>query len=98
MVTHHLTFHIIRQIKTHLHSWNKKKKILANDFYNVSHGLLLGSTVCEASPWWRRGGAGALGPVVVAHSLFDVVQFGLQIFAPALLHPIVRRLWGEGAK
>lgn len=41
----------------------------------------------------RRSEAGGhSGPVVVAHPLLDVVQFGLQIFAPALLHPIIQRL------
>lgn len=33
------------------------------------------------------------GPAVkIAHHLLDVVQFGLQIFTPALLHPIIWRL------
>lgn len=32
------------------------------------------------------------GPVVVAHPLLDVVQLGLQILAPALLHPVIWRL------
>ena len=37
------------------------------------------------------------GPaVVVTDHLLEVVQFGLQIFTPALLHLIICRLWGGG--
>lgn len=33
------------------------------------------------------------GPaIIIADPLLDVVQFGLQIFTPALLHPIIRSL------
>lgn len=59
----------------------------ANNFHNMSHRRAWGQ-FCPGVP--EAGGHS--GPVVVAHPLLDVVQFGLQIFAPALLHPIVRRL------
>lgn len=75
----------------------KEKQILANNFYNISHGLQLGLAVREGGPvpsvpLWREVIPCLSGPVVVAHPLLDVVQFGLQIFAPALLHPVVWRL------
>lgn len=70
--------------------------MLVNNFYYGSRPPWLECHVCEGSsvPLAEAGGwgGGHSGPVVVAHPLLDVVQFGLQILAPALLHPIIWRL------
>lgn len=69
--------------------------MLVNNFYNSSRPPWLEFRVREGSSVplaEARGRGGHSGPVVVAHPLLDVVQFGLQIFAPALLHPIIWRL------
>lgn len=77
----------------------------------VCHGGCVCCHISSPSPWsstsqnlvssvTSRTGIGALRDrsrlaVVVAHHLLDVVQFGLQILAAALLHPIVWRLQGR---
>lgn len=75
------------------------------DTYNTKRGII--QTVCFLAAEVRRnspsghpggwgGGGGALGSasaVVIADHLLDVVEFGLQVFTPTLLHLVVSGLF-----